>query len=183
MVDVLTIYPCHSVNSIDTWYLVCNMMLVLYQVPGISSSLGKRVSFYRLIVSLSFYRYRYRYTELVSARYFLPYRFQTIIPKLPVRYPPHSYPPFFRLHFHYFLVHFSDCPCILVAFAQITPSTYKRESGPMLSGVGNDTHQTTSQSGLPPLGREGHFFPINSTVYSSSFENIKHKHVQMSYRL
>ena len=30
VVDVLTLYPYHSVNSIDTWYLVYNMMLVLY---------------------------------------------------------------------------------------------------------------------------------------------------------
>ena len=141
VVDVLTIYPCHSVNSIDTWYLVCNMMLVLYQVPGISSSLGKRVSFYRLIVSLSFYRYRYRYTELVSARYFLPYRFQTIIPKLPVRYPPHSYPPFFRLHFHYFLVHFSDCPCI--GSAQITPIDYVNTDR-KCNIAGNTHHRKTA---------------------------------------
>ena len=35
-------------------------------VPGISWSLGKRVSFYRFIVSLLFYRYRYRYTESVG---------------------------------------------------------------------------------------------------------------------
>ena len=60
-------------------------------VPGISWSLGKRVLFYRFIVSLSFCRYRYRYTEIVSARYFLSYRFQTIIPKLSERYPPQTF--------------------------------------------------------------------------------------------
>ena len=64
------------------------MMLVLYPVsPGPLASL----SFYRFIAWLSFHRYRYRYTELVSARYFLSYRFQTIIPKLPVRYPPQTF--------------------------------------------------------------------------------------------
>ena len=47
-------------------------------VPGISWSLGKRVHFYRSVVSLSFYRFRYRYTEIVSVRYFLSYRSQTI---------------------------------------------------------------------------------------------------------
>ena len=67
-------------------HVVPGMMLVLYSVPGISWPLGKRVSFYRFIVSLSFYRYRCRYTEIVSVRYFLSYRFQTIIPKLAVRY-------------------------------------------------------------------------------------------------
>ena len=47
MVDVLTIYPYHSVNSVDTWYLVCNMMLELYLVsPGPLAS----VSFCRFIV-------------------------------------------------------------------------------------------------------------------------------------
>ena len=58
-------------------------------VPGISWSFGKRVlvSFYRFVFSLSFSRFRYRYTEIVSVRYFLSYRFLTIIPKLSVRYP------------------------------------------------------------------------------------------------
>ena len=60
VVDVLTIYPYHAVNSIDTWYLVCNMMLVLYLVsPGPLAS----VSF--IVLS---YRYRYQYTEIVSIR-------------------------------------------------------------------------------------------------------------------
>ena len=129
-------------------------------VPGISWSLGKRVSFYRFIVSLSFYRYRYRYTEIVSVRYFLSYRFQTIIPKLSVRYPPQTFvSSVIRFNSYYFLVHFSGCPCI--ASAQFTPSTYKREfiRSPMLSGVGNDTHQTTYQSGPTAVGAGGPFFP------------------------
>ena len=44
--------------------------------PGISWSFGKRVSFYRFVFSWSFYRFRYRYTEIVSVRYFLSYCFQ-----------------------------------------------------------------------------------------------------------
>ena len=74
VVDVLTIYPYgHSVNSIDTWYLVPGMQYDACVVPGISWSFGKRVpvsfyrfvfslSFYRFVFSLSFYRFRYRYT-------------------------------------------------------------------------------------------------------------------------
>ena len=56
-------------------HVVPGMQYVACVVPDISWSLGKRVSFYRFIVSLSFYRYRYRYTEIVSVRYFLSYRF------------------------------------------------------------------------------------------------------------
>ena len=127
--DALTIYPYHSVNSIDTWYPGCNMMLVLYLVPP--GPFGKRVSFYRFIVSLLFYRYRYRYTEIVSVRYFLSYRFQTITPKFGTISTTNVH----ILHFFdsiptIFLVHFSGCPCI--ASAQITPSTCKRESIPVV---------------------------------------------------
>ena len=62
--DVLTIYPYHSVNSMDTWYLVFSMMLVLYLVsPG---PLASVYIFYRFVFSLSFYRYRYRYAEIVG---------------------------------------------------------------------------------------------------------------------
>ena len=54
VVDVLTIYPYHSVNSIDTWYLVGNMMLVLYLVspcPLASVCLFTVFSYrYRIIV-------------------------------------------------------------------------------------------------------------------------------------
>ena len=82
-------------------------------VPGISWSLGKRVSFYRFIVSLSFYRFRNRYTEIVSVRYFLSYRFQTITPKFGTISTTNVH----ILHFFdsiptIFLVHFSGCPCI-----------------------------------------------------------------------
>ena len=142
-VDVLTIYPYHSVNSIDTLCQACNMMLVLCLVsPDPLAS----VSFCRFIVSLSFYRYRYRYTEIVSVGYFLSYRFQTIIPKLSVRYP-----------FLLLLVPVSDCPCI--DSAQITPSIQMGVHSPMPSGVGNDTHQTTSQSGPTAVGAGGPFLP------------------------
>ena len=63
VVDVLTIYPYHSVNSIDTWYLVCNMMLVLYLV-----SPGPLASVYLIVVSL----FRCRFIVIVT----------DIIPKL-----------------------------------------------------------------------------------------------------
>ena len=57
VVDVLTICPYHSVNSIDTWYLACNMMLVLYLVsPGPLA----RVC---LLIVLS---YRYRFIVIVT---------------------------------------------------------------------------------------------------------------------
>ena len=57
VVDVLTIYPYHSVNSTDTWYLVCNMMLVLYLVsPGPLASVN-------LLIVLSF---RYRFIVIVT---------------------------------------------------------------------------------------------------------------------
>ena len=54
VVDVLTIYPYHSVNSTDTWYPVGNMMLVLYLVspcPLASVCLFTVFSYrYRIIV-------------------------------------------------------------------------------------------------------------------------------------
>ena len=94
-------------------------------VPGISWSLGKRVSFYRFIVSLSFCRYRYRYTEIVSVRYFLSYRFQTIIPKLSVRYPSLLF----------------SCPCI--GSAQITPIDYVNTDR-KCNIAGNTHHRKTA---------------------------------------
>ena len=138
-VDVLTIYPYHSVNSIDTLCQACNMMLVLCLVsPDPLAS----VSFCRFIVSLSFYRYRYRYTEIVSVGYFLSYRFQTIIPKLSVQYP--------------FLLF--SCPCI--GSAQITPSTYKRESIVLcLQALEMIPIRQLLNLALPPWGRQSHFFP------------------------
>ena len=155
--DALTIYPYHSVNSIDTWYPGCNMMLVLYLVPP--GPFGKRVSFYRFIVSLLFYRYCYRYTEIVSVRYFLSYRFQTIIPKLSVRYPPQTFissvfsTPFLLL----------SCPLFwLSLYSFCSNRTIHIQTGahsPMLSVVGNDTHQTTSQSSPTAVGAGGPFLP------------------------
>ena len=156
VVDVLTIYPYHSVNSIDTWYLVCNMMLVLYLVsPGPLAS----VSFYRFVVSLSFYRYLYRYTEIVSVRYFLSYRFQTIIPKLSVRYPPQTLiSSVFSTPFPLY-----SCPLFwLSLYSFCSNHAIHIQTGvhsPMLSGVGNDTHQTTSQSGRIAVGAGGPFLP------------------------
>ena len=69
-VDVLTIYRYHSVNSIDTWYLVCNIILVLHLV-----SPGPLASVYIFIV-LSF---RYRFIVFVidipkQCRYGISYR-------------------------------------------------------------------------------------------------------------
>ena len=63
VVDVLSIYPYHSVNSIDTWYLVRNMKLVLYLV-----SPGPLASVYLIVVSL----FRCRFIVIVT----------DIIPKL-----------------------------------------------------------------------------------------------------
>ena len=162
--DALTIYPCHSVNSIGTWYLVPGMRYDACVVPGISWSLGKRVSFYRFIVSLSFYRFRNRYTEIVSVRYFLSYRFQTITPKFGTISTTNVH----ILHFFdsiptIFLVHFSGCPCI--ASAQITPSTCKRESIPVVlcfQALEMIPIRQFLNLALPPWGREGHFFPSTS---------------------
>ena len=54
VVDVLTIYPYHSVNSTDTWYPVGNMTLVMYLVspcPLASVCLFTVFSYrYRIIV-------------------------------------------------------------------------------------------------------------------------------------
>ena len=58
VVDVLTIYPYHSVTSIDTWYLVYNMMPVLYLV-----SPGSLASVYHLFIVLSF---RHRFIVFVT---------------------------------------------------------------------------------------------------------------------
>ena len=148
MVDVLTVYPYHSVNSLHTWYLVWNMIPVLYLVsPG---PLASVYLFYRIVFSLSFYRYRYRYTEIVSVRYvrcFLSYRFQTIIPKLSVRYP--------------FLLF--SCPRFWLSLYRFCSNhTIHIQTGvhsPMPLGVGNDTHQTTSQSGPTAVGAGGPFLP------------------------
>ena len=177
VVDVLTICPYHSVNSIDTWCLVCKYdkktrgtwyTIKRWKdtsvVPGISWSLGKRVSFYRFIVSLSFYRYHYRYTKIVSVRYFLSYRFQTIIPKRSVRYPPQTFiSSVFSTPFLLF-----SCPFFWLSLYSFcsnhTIHIQTRVHSPMLSDVGNDTHQTTSQSGPTAVEREGHFFP--RTIYS-----------------
>ena len=124
-------------------------------VPGISWSFDKRLSFNRFIVSLSFYRFRYRYTEIVSVRYVLSYRFQTITPKRSVRYP-----------FHYFLVHVSDYPNI--DSAQITLFTYKRESiVSCLQALEMIPIRQLLNLALPPWGREGHFFPSYMYVYVS----------------
>ena len=115
-------------------------------VPGISWSLGKRVYFYRFVFSLSFYRFRYRYTEIVSVQFFLSYRFQTIIPKLSVRYPflLFSCPRF--------------CPCI--GSAQITPSTCKRESIVLcLQALEMIPIRQILNLALLSRGKEGHFFP------------------------
>ena len=57
VVDVLTIYPYHSVNAIDTWNLVCNMVLVLHLVsPGPLASVC-------LFIVLS---YRYRFIVILT---------------------------------------------------------------------------------------------------------------------
>ena len=54
VVDALTIYPYHSVNSIDTWPLVCNMMLALHLVsPGPFASVCLFI-----VLSLSLPNYR-----------------------------------------------------------------------------------------------------------------------------
>ena len=146
VVDVLTVYPYHSVNSTDTWYLVLRMKYDACLVPGISWSLGKRVSFYRLVFSLSFYRFRYRYTEIVSVRYFLSYRFQTIAPKLPVRYP--------------FLLF--SCPRFWLSLYRFCSNhTIHTQTGvhsPMPSVVGMIPIRQLLNLALPPWGREGHFF-------------------------
>ena len=142
-------------------------------VPGISWSVGKRVSFYRFIASLSFYRYRYRYTQIVSVRYFLSYRFQTIIPKRSVRYPPQMFiSSVFSTPFLIF-----SCPLFwLSLYSFCSNLTIHIQTGvhsPMLSGVGNDTHQTTSQSGPSAVGVEGHFLPcIYSEYYFVFLEGI-----------
>ena len=128
-------------------------------VPGISWSLGKRVflSCYRIVIVLSYYRYRY--TEIVSVRYFSSYRFQTIIPKLSVRYLPQTFissvfpTPF--LLFSYPLLWLS-----LYSFcSNHTIHTQTGVHSPMLSGFGNDTHQTTTQSAHTAVGAGGPFLP------------------------
>ena len=138
-------------------------------VPGISWSLGKRV-FYRFIVSSSFYRYRYRYTEIVSVRYFLSYRFQTIMPKLSVRYPPQTFissvysTPFLLLVvFSSPLFWRSLYTCSFCSNHTIHIQTRVRT--PMLSGVGNGTHQTTSQSGHTAVGAGGPFLPLYLVLF------------------
>ena len=151
------------------------MMLVLYLVsPGSLAS----VSFYRLSLSLSIYRNSVGTVFLiVSFPNDNTETFGTIsTTSVHILRFFDSIPAIFLSTFRAVLADYSFC-------SNHTIHIQTGVHSPMLSGVGNDTHQTTSQSGLPPLGREGHFFPINSTVYSSSFENIKHKHVQMSYRL
>ena len=145
------------------------MMLVLYLVyPGPLVS----VSFYRFIVSSSFYHivivlsYRHRFIAIVTdlpkqCRYgdFLSYRFQTIIPKLSVRYPPQTFiscvfstpiPPF-------------SCPLFWLSLLSFCSNhTIHVQTGVhslMLSGVGNDTHQTTYQSGPTAVGAGGPILP------------------------
>ena len=141
-------------------------------VPRISWSLGKRV-FLSFIVSLSFYRYRYRYTEIVSVRYFLSYRFQTIIPKLSVRYPPQTFiSSVFPTPFLLF-----SCPLFwLSLYSFCSNNTIHIQTGvhsPMLSGVGNDTHQTTSQSGPTAVGAGGPFLLLYIHCADATAQHLK----------
>ena len=165
VVDVFTTYPYHSVDSIDTWYLVWNMMLVLHLVsPGPLAS----VSFYRFIVSLSFYRYRYRYTEIVSVRVFFSYRLVTILPKLSVRHPPQTFiSSVFSTPFPQF-----SCPLYgLSLYSFCSDHTIHMQTGvhsSILSGEGNDTHQTTSQAGPTAVAAEGPFHPLFTLLFISS---------------
>ena len=156
VVDVLTIYPYHSVNSMDTWYLVFSMMLVLYLVsPG---PLASVYIFYRFVFSLSFYRYRYRYAEIVGTVFLI------------VSFPNDNTETFgtistTNVHILRFSTPFLifSCPLFwLSLYSFCSNHSILIQTGvhiPMLSGVGNDTHQTTSQSGPTAVGAEGPFLP------------------------
>ena len=117
VVDVLTIYPYHSVNSTDTWYPVGNMMLVLYLVSPCPLA---------SVCLFTVFSYRYRIIVIVTdipkyCRYGISYRIVSKRYIRNVRYDIHhkrSYPPIFRLHSHHFLVNFAGCPCM--ASVQIT---------------------------------------------------------------
>ena len=130
-------------------------------VPGISWSLGACVflSFYRIVIVLSLSLPIYRNSV---GTVFLIVSFPN---DNTFRYDIHhkgSYPPLFRLHSYYFLVHFSDCPC--TASDQITPSTYKRESIVLcFQALEMVSIRHLLNLALPPWGREGHSFP--STWY------------------
>ena len=149
MTDVYTVYPYHSVNSVDTWYLVCSKMLVLYLVyPGPLASV-----FFFVVFPYRFYPYHYRYTEVVLVRHFLSYRFQTIIPKLSVRCP-----------FLLFSCQISYCACI--GSAQITPSTYKRESIVLcLQALEMIPDRQFIKSGPTAVGAGGPFLPPSYIVW------------------
>ena len=54
VVDVLTVYPYHSVNSIDTWYLAWCLCCTWYLLVPWQACV-----FYRFIASLSLPMYRY----------------------------------------------------------------------------------------------------------------------------
>ena len=133
--------------------MVPGMMLVLYLVsPGSLSS----VSFYRLSLSLSIHRNSVGTVFLiVSFPNDNTETFGTISTT-----NVHT-PPFFRLHFYHFLVHFSGCPCI--ASAQTTPSTYKRESTVLcFQALEMIPIRLLLNLAVSLSGREGHFFPSRS---------------------
>ena len=129
--DVLTIKSCRSEDSTDdmtcgTWYAIWCWCCTWYPLAPLKAFIFW--SFYRID---NVYRYRHRYLiyiEIVSVRYFLSYRYRTIIPKLSVRYPPQtSISSVISTPFQLptlFLLSFRTCPC--VASAPIASSTYKR---------------------------------------------------------
>ena len=134
------------------------MMVVLYLVPpGPLASVFIFLSFYRIVIVLSLSLPIYRNSV---GTVFLIVSFPNDNTETcgTILHHKRSYPPFFRLHSHYFLVQFSGCPCI--ASAQITPSTYKREFIVLcLQALEMIPIRQLLNLALPPWGRERHFFP------------------------
>ena len=127
-------------------------------VPGISWSLGKRVflSFCRIVIVLSLSLPIYRNSV---GTVFLIVSFPNDNTELSVRYPPQTLIcSVFSTPFPLF-----SCPLFwLSLYSFCSNHTIHIQTGvhsPMLSGVGNDTHQTTSQSGPTAVGAAEPFLP------------------------
>ena len=149
-------YPYHSVNSIDTRYPVCNIMLVSYLVsPGPLASVC-------LYIVLS---YRYRLSLPLPI-----YRNSAGTVFLIVSFPNDNTETFGTIPPQTFISSVFSTPFLLFSrplfwlslYSFCSNNTIHTQTGvhsPVLSGVGNDTHETSSQSGPTAVGAGGPFLP------------------------
>ena len=138
---------------------VYHMTFVFYLVsPGSFPSLW---SFHRFLVSLLFYRYRYRYTNILSVRTVF------LVVSLP-NDDARTFGTISTTYVHilrFFLTPFQLFSCSvfrLSLYSFCSNRTIHIQTGthnPMPSGTWRDTRQSTSQSGPTAVGAGGPFLP------------------------